>query len=93
MRSGTRLLPRGVPVTAQPGDRLVAYATLTYLNQSADPLLGSPLRVLDPADMLAGIKFRRPACRHGRHPGHSPETLGQASAGPLDGEAPAGACW
>lgn len=43
-------------MTAQPGDRQVAYATLTYLAQPADPLLSGLLRVLDPADVLAGIK-------------------------------------
>jgi hypothetical protein len=43
-------------VTAQFSDRHVACATLTYLAQPADPLLGGLLRVLDPADVLAGIK-------------------------------------
>jgi DNA processing protein len=43
-------------VTAQPGDRQVASATLTYLAQAADPLLGGLLPVLHPADVLAGIR-------------------------------------
>jgi DNA processing protein len=43
-------------VTAQPSDRQVACATLTYLAQPADPLLNGLLRVLDPVDVLVGIR-------------------------------------
>jgi DNA processing protein len=43
-------------VIARPGDRQVACAALTYLAQPADPLLGGLVRVLDPADVLAGIR-------------------------------------
>jgi DNA processing protein len=43
-------------VTAQPGDRHVACATLTYLAQPADPLLSRLLRILGPADVLDRIR-------------------------------------
>ena len=43
-------------MTAQPSDQHVACATLTYLAQPADPLLGSLLRLHDPADLLARIR-------------------------------------
>ena len=43
-------------MTAQPGDRQVACAALTFLAQAADPLLGGLLRVLDPTDVVAGIR-------------------------------------
>ena len=47
-------------MTAQPGDRQIACATLMYLAQPANPLLGGLLRVFDSADVLAD-QVRYPA--------------------------------
>jgi DNA processing protein len=56
MRAGARFLSGDSPVTRPPEGHRLARATLTYLAEPADPLLGALLRVLTPAGVLALIR-------------------------------------
>ena len=43
-------------MTPRPGEHRIACATLTYLAEPADPVLGGLLRVLSPGQVLASIR-------------------------------------
>ena len=43
-------------MSPQPGDSRAARATLTYLAEPADPLLGTLLRETDPCEIVAAIR-------------------------------------
>ena len=63
-------------MTRQGDDHRVACATLTYVAEPADPVLGHLLQVLNPAEVLASI-------RSGTVPARAARALGQAQAAGL----------